>query len=55
LSNLAIQIDVALQQARHELIVRQAVLARCSVDALNPQGAKIALLGLAISVIKNKK
>lgn len=46
---LAIEVDLTRHQAWDELVVRQAVLARRRVDALNPQRAPIALLHLAIT------
>src|SRR5262245_30752647 len=44
---LAIQRAAGRLQARHELAVRQPVLARRGVDALDPERAEIALLAAA--------
>src|SRR5690606_14552219 len=48
--NLAINLDRSLLQAVHEHAVGHAVLAGCGIDAGDPQGAELALLGAAIAI-----
>jgi len=48
--DLAVQADVLGVQLTHELGVGQTVLTRGSVDTLDPEGAEVALLGLAVTV-----
>src|SRR5690606_31007422 len=48
--NLAVDLDTGLVQAVDEAAVGQAMLARRSVDALDPQSAEIALPILAIAI-----
>src|SRR5690606_4047162 len=47
---LAIDLDARLVQAVDEAAIGQAVLAGSRVDALDPQGAEIALAVLAVAV-----
>ena len=46
---LSIQVDIALQETRNELIVRDTVLTGAGIDALNPQCSKIALLCFSVA------
>src|SRR3954469_17966348 len=48
--HLAVELDLRELQAVHELAVRQALLARGGVDALDPQAAELALAVLAVAV-----
>src|SRR5690606_404867 len=48
--NLAVQFDAGLVQTVDELAIGEAQFAAASVDALDPQGAEVALLGLAVAV-----
>jgi hypothetical protein len=48
--NPAINLDVLLFQAIDHTAVRQATLAGCSVDTLNPQGSEHSLLNFAVAV-----
>src|SRR3546814_1199133 len=48
--HLAVELDTSPPDAVHKLGVGQAVLAGAGVDALDPQGAEIALLGAAVAV-----
>ena len=47
---LAVELDPGLVHARHELVVREAVLPRRRVDADDPEAAERALLVLAVAV-----
>ena len=48
--DLAVQTDVLLCELAHELGIGDTVLACGSVDPLDPKGAEIALLGLAVTI-----
>ena len=48
--DLAVQLDAGLAQAVDELAVGEAFQTGGGVDALDPQGAEIALLGAAVAV-----
>ncbi len=48
--HLAINFDAGLAQAINKLAVGQAVLARCGVDALNPETSHIALAVSAVII-----
>src|SRR5690606_27491339 len=48
--HLAVDLDAGLVQAVDEAAVGQAVLTHRSVDALDPQGAEVALAGLAVAI-----
>ena len=48
--NLAVQTDVLLRELAHELGIGDTVLTGGGVDPLDPEGAEVALLGLAVTV-----
>lgn len=48
--HLAVDLDASLVDEAHELGVAQVVHTGCGVDALDPQGAEVALLVLAVAV-----
>ena len=48
--DLAVELDLGELQPVHELVVRQAVLARAGVDADDPQTAELALAHAAVAV-----
>ena len=48
--NLAVETDILLRELAHELGIGDTVLTRGGVDPLDPEGAEIALLGLAVTV-----
>ena len=48
--NLAINLDTGALQPVHELRIGHAVLAHPGIDALDPQGAEIALAGTAVAI-----
>ena len=48
--DLAVDFDAALVDEAHELRVREVLEACGGVDALDPEGAEIALLVLAVAV-----
>src|SRR5215212_3377264 len=48
--DIAIEVDLGLAQAVHELRVAQALAARGSVDSGDPQAAEVALLVAAVTV-----
>ena len=48
--HFAVEADVLLGQAAHQLGIAEAVLTGSGIDALDPQGAEFALLGLAVTV-----
>ena len=48
--NLAVETDILLRELAHELGVGDTVLTGGGVDPLDPEGAEVALLGLAVTV-----
>ena len=48
--NLTVETDILLGEFAHELGIGKAVLTGSCVDTLDPEGAEIALLGLAVTV-----
>ena len=48
--DFAVETDVLLGEAAHELGISEAVLTCGSVDTLDPEGAELSLLGLAVTV-----
>ena len=48
--NLAVETDILLRELAHELGIGNTVLTGGGVDPLDPKGAEIALLGLAVTV-----
>lgn len=48
--HLAVDLDAGLVDEAHELAVAEILEAGCSVDTLDPEGAEIALLVLAVAV-----
>ena len=48
--DFAVQADVLGAELAHELGVGDTILTRCSVDTLDPEGAEVALLGLAVAI-----
>ena len=48
--NLTVETDILLGEFAHELGIGDPVLARGGVDPLNPKGAEVALLGLAVAI-----
>ena len=48
--NLAVHLDPGLGQAVDKSAIGQAEVACCGIDALDPQGAEIALLGPAVAI-----
>jgi hypothetical protein len=47
---LAVQTDILGTELTHELGIGDAVLACSRIDTLNPQGAEVALLVLAVAI-----
>ncbi len=48
--NLAVETDILLRELAHELGIGNTVLTSGGVDSLDPEGAEVALLGLAVTV-----
>jgi hypothetical protein len=48
--NLAVHFDAGLAKPLNKSAVGESQLAGCSIDALDPQGAEIALLGAPVAV-----
>ena len=48
--HLAVQADVLLCKLAHELGIGDTVLTGGGIDPLDPEGAEVALLGLAVTV-----
>ena len=48
--NLAVETDVLLGELAHELGIGDPILTRGGVDPLDPKGAEVTLLGLAVAV-----
>src|SRR5207248_9722023 len=48
--HLAVELDLGLLQPVDELVVREAVLPRCRIDADDPEPPELALLVLAVAV-----
>ena len=48
--NLAVETDVLLGELTHELGIGDSLLPAGGVDTLDPEGAEIALLGLAVTI-----
>ena len=48
--NLAVETDVLCTELAHELGIGHSVLTCGSVDTLDPKGAEVALLGLAVTI-----
>ena len=48
--DFAVETDVLLGEAAHELGISEAVLTCGSVDTLNPEGAELSLLGFTVTV-----
>ena len=48
--NLAVETDVLLRELAHELGIGDAVLTGGGVDPLDPEGAEVALLRLAVAI-----
>ena len=48
--NFAVETDVLLRELAHELGISDPILTRGGIDPLDPKGAEIALLGLAVTI-----
>ena len=48
--NLAVETDVLCAELAHELGIGNTVLTSGGVDSLDPEGAEVALLGLAVTI-----
>jgi len=48
--NLTVETDILLGEFAHELGIGDPVLTRGGVDPLDPKGAEVALLGLAVAI-----
>ena len=48
--NLTVETDILLGEFAHELGIGDPVLTRGGIDPLDPKGAEIALLGLAVTI-----
>ena len=48
--NLTVETDILLGEFAHELGIGDPVLTRGGIDPLDPEGAEVALLGLAVAI-----